>query len=118
MQISPRRLDSVGIAALSHDFGALHGNNSDVVHVLNAFSSSTNISYTFITLAQNFPSILKLPLPRVHFSQKLNLIVGKICHEMLSRTRKETETGGTEQGDRSCLGLLCESCPSDSNRKP
>ncbi|KAG2095863.1 cytochrome P450 [Suillus cothurnatus] len=99
-------LDSVGIAALSHDFGALHGNNSDVVHVLNAFSSSTNISYTFITLAQNFPSILKLPLPRVHFSQKLNLIVGKICHEMLSRTRKETETGGTEQGDRSCLGLL------------
>ncbi|KAG1840185.1 cytochrome P450 [Suillus subalutaceus] len=101
-------LDSVGIAALSHDFGALHGNNSDVVHVLNAFSSSTNVSYNLVTLAQNFPSILKLPLPRIQFSQKLNLIVGKICQEMVSRTRKEKETGGTGQGDKSCLNSLLE----------
>lgn len=97
-------LDSVGIVALSHDFDALYGNNSDVVHVLNAFSSSTSVSYNLVTLAQNFPSILKLPLPRIQFSQKLNPIVSKICQEMVSRTRKEKETGGTEQGDRSCLG--------------
>ncbi|KAG1762538.1 cytochrome P450 [Suillus occidentalis] len=99
-------LDSVGIAALSHDFGALRGHVSDVVHVLNAFSSSSNVSYNLVTLAQNFPSILKLPLPRIQFAQKLNTIVGEICQEMLSRMRREKESGGIEQGDRSCLSLL------------
>ncbi|KAG2127108.1 cytochrome P450 [Suillus clintonianus] len=99
-------LDSVGIAVLSHDFGALDGNDSDVAHVLNAFGSSPNASHNLVILAQNFPSILKLPWPRTQFAKKLSLIVGKICHEMLSRTRKENETGGAEQGDKSCLGLL------------
>ncbi|KAG1733129.1 cytochrome P450 [Suillus lakei] len=99
-------LDSAGIAVLSHDFGALDGNDSDVVHVLNAFGSSANVSHNLVILAQNFPSLLKLPLPRTQFSKKLSLIVGKICQEMLSRTRKEKETGGAEQGDKSCLGLL------------
>lgn len=99
-------LDSVGIAALSHDFGALRGRVSDVVHVLNAFSSSSNMNYNLVTLAQNFPSILKLPLPRIQFAQKLNTIVGDICQEMLSRMRREKESGGVEQGDRSCLSLL------------
>jgi hypothetical protein len=117
MQHSPLRLDSVGIAALSHDFGALRGRVSDVVHVLNAFSSSSNVNYNLVTLAQNFPSILKLPLPRIQFAQKLNTIVGEICQEMLSRMRREKESGGVEQGDRSCLSLLCESCHSNSNCK-
>ncbi|KAG1741245.1 cytochrome P450 [Suillus lakei] len=99
-------LDSVGIAVLSHDFGALDGNNSDVMHILNAFGPSAIFSYKLVTLAQSFPFILKLPLPRMQFAQKLNLIVGKICQEMVSRMRKEKETGGAEQGDKSCLGLL------------
>jgi len=107
-QYLPYRLDSAGIAVLSHDFGALDGNDSDVVHVLNAFGSSANVSHNLVILAQNFPSIMKLPLPRTQFSQKLSMIIGKICQEMLSRTRKEKETGGAEQGDKSCLGLLCE----------
>ncbi|KAG2064142.1 cytochrome P450 [Suillus decipiens] len=101
-----KRLDSVGIAALSHDFGTLHRNDSDVVHVLNAFSSSSNISYSLVTLAQNSPSLLKLPLPRIQFSHKLNIIVGKICQEMVSRMRKEKETDGADQEDGSCLGFL------------
>ncbi|KAG1860917.1 cytochrome P450 [Suillus subluteus] len=99
-------LDSAGIAVLSHDFGALDGNDSEVVHVLNAFGSSANVSNILVILAQNFPSILKLPLPRTQFSRKFRLIIGKICQEMLSRTRKEKETGGAVQGDKSCLGLL------------
>ncbi|KAG1733369.1 cytochrome P450 [Suillus paluster] len=99
-------LDSVGIAVLSHDFGALDGKDSDVAQVLNAFGSSTGVSHNLVILAQNFPSILKLPIPRTQFSQKFNLIIGKICQDMLSRTRKEKETGGTEQGDKSCLGFL------------
>jgi len=110
----PHRLDSAGIAVLSHDFGALDGNDSDVVHVLNAFGSSSNVSHILVLLAQNFPSILKLPLPRTQFSLKFRLIVGKICEEMLSRSRKEKETGGAVQGDKSCLGLLCESCRSSA----
>ncbi|KAG1852104.1 hypothetical protein DFJ58DRAFT_661388, partial [Suillus subalutaceus] len=103
-------LDSVGIAVLSHDFSALGGNDSVVGHVLNAFSSSVDVSNNLVILAQNFPFIVKLPLPRTQFSLKFRLIVGKICQEMLSRTRKEKETGGAAQGDKSCLGLLCESC--------
>ncbi|KAG1808924.1 cytochrome P450 [Suillus subaureus] len=99
-------LDSAGIAVFSHDFGALDGNDSDVVHVLNAFGSSANFSNNLVILAQNFPSILKLPLPRTQFARKFRLIIGKICQELLSRTRKETETGGAAQGDKSCLGLL------------
>ncbi|KAG1778181.1 cytochrome P450 [Suillus placidus] len=99
-------LDSAGIGILSHDFGALDGNDSDVLHVLNAFSSSSDVSNNLVILAQNFPSILKLPLPRTQFARRFTLIIGKICQEMLSRTRKEKETGGAEQGDKSCLGLL------------
>ncbi|KAG0696075.1 cytochrome P450 [Suillus ampliporus] len=99
-------LDSAGIAVLSHDFGALDGKDSDVARVLNAFNSSANVSHNLVILAQNFPSILKLPLGRTQFSQRFNLIIGNICQEMLSRTRKEKETGGVEQGDKSCLGLL------------
>ncbi|KAG1781413.1 cytochrome P450 [Suillus placidus] len=87
-----------GIAILSHDFGALDGNDSDVAHVLNAFDSFSNDSHNLVILAQNFPSILKF-----------SLIVGKICQEMLSRTRKEKETGGAAQGDKSCLGMLYKS---------
>ncbi|KAG2098923.1 cytochrome P450 [Suillus discolor] len=92
-------LDSAGIAVLSHDFGALDGNDSDVGHILNAFGSSTNVPSNLIILAQNFPFILKLPLPAIRFSLKLRLIVGKICQEMLLRTRKENETGGAEQAE-------------------
>ncbi|KAG2143538.1 cytochrome P450 [Suillus bovinus] len=99
-------LDSAGIGILSHDFGALDGNDSDVVNVLNAFGSSTHVSSNLFILAQNFPAILKLPLPRTQFTRKFRLIVGKVCEEMLLRTRKEKETGGAEQGDKSCLGLL------------
>ncbi|KAG2139230.1 cytochrome P450, partial [Suillus clintonianus] len=99
-------LDSAGIGVLSHDFGALDGNDSEVVNVLNAFSSSASISFNLVALAQKFPSILKLPLPRMQFSQRLNFLLGKICQEMISRTRKEKEAGGAEQGDKSCLGLL------------
>ncbi|KAG2341448.1 cytochrome P450 [Suillus weaverae] len=99
-------LDSAGIAILSHDFGALDGNDSDVAHILNAFGSFSNDSHNLVILAQNFPSILKLPLPRTQFARRFSLIVGKICQEMLLRTRKEEETGGAAQGDKSCLGLL------------
>ncbi|KAG2137925.1 cytochrome P450 [Suillus clintonianus] len=99
-------LDSVGIAVLSHDFGALNGNHSEAADVLNAFGLSGNAAHSLVILAQNFPSILKLPLPRTQFAQKLSLIVGKICEEMLLRSRKEIETGGATQGDKSCLGLL------------
>ncbi|KAG2035226.1 cytochrome P450 [Suillus americanus] len=99
-------LDSAGIGILSHDFGALDGNDSDVTHVLNAFSSAAHVSHKLVILAQNFPSILKLPLPRTQFAQKLNLALGKICQEMLLRTHKEKETGSADQGDKSCLGLL------------
>ncbi|KAG2064190.1 cytochrome P450 [Suillus decipiens] len=99
-------LDSIGMGVLSHDFGALDGNDSDVAHALNAFGSSGNVSNNLVILAQIFPSILKLPIPRTQFARKFNLIMGKICQEMLSRTRKEKETGNVEQGDKSCLGLL------------
>ncbi|KAG1839565.1 cytochrome P450 [Suillus subalutaceus] len=99
-------LDSAGIAILSHDFGALDGTDSEVEQVLNAFSSSAFVSSKSVMLAQRFPSILKLPLPRTQFSHRLNHIMGEICQEMLLRRRKEKETGGTDQGDKSCLGLL------------
>ncbi|KAG1883367.1 cytochrome P450 [Suillus subluteus] len=99
-------LDSAGIGILSHDFGALDGNDSDVAQVLNAFSSAAYVSHKLVMLAQGFPSLLKLPLPRKQFAQTLNLTIGKICQEMLLQTRKEKETGGADQGDKSCLGLL------------
>ncbi|KAG1876043.1 cytochrome P450 [Suillus tomentosus] len=99
-------LDSAGIGILSHDFGALDGNGSDVEHVLNAFSASVDPSHSLFILGQTFPCIMKLPWPRTKFSQKLHLTVGQICQEMLSRRRKEKETGGTDERDKSCLGLL------------
>ncbi|KAG1876047.1 cytochrome P450 [Suillus tomentosus] len=95
-----------GIGILSHDFGALDGNGSDVEHVLNAFSASVDPSHSLFILGQTFPCIMKLPWPRTKFSQKLHLTVGKICQEMLSRRRKEKETGGIDERDKSCLGLL------------
>jgi len=110
IQHPPRRLDVAGIAVLSHDFGALDGKDSDVTHVLNAFGAFASVSHNLIMLAQAFPSILKLPLPRTQFARRLNQIIGKICQEMVVRMRKEKETGGAEEGDRSCLGSLREFC--------
>ncbi|KAJ8592594.1 cytochrome P450 [Rhizopogon salebrosus TDB-379] len=108
-------LDGVGMAVLSHDFGALDGKDSGVARVLNAFGSSNNVSQNLLALIERFPSIMMLPLPRAQSSQKLNQIVGEICREMLARTRKEKEIGGVEQGDKSCLGLLLKAEESGSN---
>ncbi|KAG2104726.1 cytochrome P450 [Suillus discolor] len=47
-----------GIGILSHDFGALDGNGSDVEHVLNAFSASVDPSNSLFILGQTFPSIM------------------------------------------------------------
>ncbi|KAG2127115.1 cytochrome P450 [Suillus clintonianus] len=99
-------LDSLGIAVLSHDFGALHGHQSDVQYVLNAASSASNASPDLAVLAQIFPSVLRLPLPHTRFFKKLAVSLGKICNETLSRTRKAKEAGAAEQGDKSCLNLL------------
>ncbi|KAG1808925.1 cytochrome P450 [Suillus subaureus] len=84
---APCHIDSTVwvLAVLSHDFGTLDGNDSEVAHILNVFGSSIDVSNNLL----------------------------KICQEMLSRTRKEKETGGAVQGDKSCLGLLSRDLTSE-----
>ncbi|KAG1839555.1 cytochrome P450 [Suillus subalutaceus] len=92
------------VIAWDAEIGSNSGTDCAVIDVQQC--SSTGISHKLVMLAQSFPSIMKLPLPRTQFAQKFNLIIGKICEEMLLRTRKEKETGGADQGDKSCMGLL------------
>ncbi|KAF9239176.1 cytochrome P450 [Melanogaster broomeanus] len=102
------RLDTIGIAGFSHDFGSLDGKPASVTEMFDAFGSSSNAGLNFMfLLAQAFPSIIRLPTPRSKLIDRLSDSMGEISTVLLNRTRKEKELGiEDDKGEKSVIGLL------------
>ena len=104
------RLDTIGLAGFSHNFGALEGTHATVTEVFDTFGASPRSSARnkgLLLLAQSFPFLTRLPTPRGKLMQKLNVAMEEISNELLARTRKELEigvVGGKEE--RSVIGML------------
>jgi hypothetical protein len=107
---STDRLDSIGIAGFSHDFGSLDGKKTSVTEVFDAFGhSSSAINVVLLLLSQAFPFITRIPTSRSKLIRRLNATIGEISAVLLDRTRKEKELGiADEKGDHSIIGLLSE----------
>ena len=104
------RLDNVGLAGFSHNFGALEGKREIVTEVFDTFGTSPHSSALnkgIHLLAQRFPLLVQLPTPRGKLIQKLNDAMDEISSVLLARTQKELEmgvVGGKEE--KSIIGLL------------
>lgn len=104
------RLDTIGIAGFSHDFGSLDGKHNSVTEVFGLLSTDTRgetLHMLFVMLAMTFPSLLKLPTPHSKLVAKLNDTMGEISNALLTRSRKEKEAGTLgESEEKSIIGLL------------
>ena len=103
------RLDTVGIAGFSHDFGTLQGKHSAVASTFDAFGSLKPglLSGMQFIIGLVFPWVLKLPTGFRKLVNKLNVHMGEIAQELLENTRKESE-GESKTEDKSIIGLLSE----------
>ena len=104
------RLDTIGLAGFSHNFGALEGKHTTVTEVFDTFGASPRSSALnkgLRLLAQTFPLLMRLPTRRGKLIQKLTLAMEEISNALLARTQKELEigvAGGAEE--KSIIGLL------------
>jgi len=104
------RLDTIGIAGFSHDFGSLDGKHSVVTEVFDSFGSNpkvTVLSRLVFLLAQVFPVLTKIPTQRKKLTNKLNAIMGEIFNDLLVRSRREKDmnVSDTDAG-KSIMELL------------
>ena len=105
------RLDSIGIAGFSHNFGALDGNNTPVVDVFDSFASSDTsfLSKLVFFLGPVFPMLQNLPTRQNRMFRRLRRTMGGIADELVSRDRSMREEGkGRKEEEKSIIGLLCE----------
>lgn len=103
------RMDTIGIAGFSYDFGTLHGQKP---HLASALESLTDLPPSILTTAlilmsNRFPIIRKLPTSRNKLMKKLSVSMDDISNELLETSRKEKMGMGTTKSvERSVIGLL------------
>jgi hypothetical protein len=102
------RLDSVGVAGFSHDFGTLQGKHSTIAEVFDSFGKlkPTFFQIMIFVLSVAFPIFARTPSPRKTLVKKFKLTTEEISRELLERTRKEKEGTAEGKGDQSIIGLL------------
>ena len=102
-------LDSIGIAGLGHDFGALHGKRSAVGEVFDSFGVTPPSHLAMELIGQVFPVVTRLPTSRNRLLKKLNETMAEISKRLLETSRREKELGGSAVGtSRSAMSMLCE----------
>ena len=101
------RLDSIGIAGFSHNFGCLEGENPPVAQVFEEFATMkpTFITISIVLLAQLFPILWSIPTKRRRLTQAFNRSVEEIAKKLLEETRKE-KAGLSGKEEKSLIGLL------------
>ncbi|KAF7291836.1 Cytochrome P450 [Mycena chlorophos] len=105
-------LDSMGIAGFSYDFGYLDGKSSPVTR---AFEAMQTIPASFaagvvMLLSQTFPILTSIPTKRTRLFMDLRDSMNVIANRLLETTRREKETGVTEEfSEKSIIGLLLKS---------
>ncbi|KAI6041429.1 cytochrome P450 [Pisolithus marmoratus] len=89
------RLDTIGLAGFSHDFGSLDGKSASITAVLDTFGSSLKRSTVTacLLLSQTFPFLSYAPTPRSGLFREMQRAIEDASTELLARTRKEFLTG-------------------------
>jgi hypothetical protein len=106
------RLDTIGLAGFSHNFGALEGKHASVTEVFGAFGASPRsmaFNKGIVLLAEAFPFLMWLPTRRRKLLKKLSAVMEEISNLLLARAQKELEigvVGGKEE--KSLIGLLSD----------
>ncbi|KAF9802484.1 hypothetical protein IEO21_09893 [Rhodonia placenta] len=106
--LSRCRLDSIGIAGFSHDFGTLHGKHSTVAETFDSFSSlkPTLIGVAVFIVGLAFPRVMmRIPTAFRMLVKQLNASMAEVADDLLANTRKESE-GEDKAEDKSIIGLL------------
>ena len=103
-------LDSIGLAAFGHDFGALHGEHGTVEEAFDMFGSAPPRIFDVIIglLGPTFPFLLSLPTHRQRVIEKLNNALQGIAERLLDATRKEAQLDVIGDSSRSIIGTLSE----------
>ncbi|OBZ71957.1 Secologanin synthase [Grifola frondosa] len=109
------RLDSIGIAGFSHDFGSLDGKKSAVATVFETFGTlKPSVLTKFILLfSQTFPILFRIPTPLSRLERQLNSSTQGIADELLENTRKESY--GTNTAEKSIIGVLIKAEDQDAS---
>jgi len=107
------RLDSIGIAGFSHDFGSLKGQTSPVVAAVDSFGSikpSFSIMLSFV-LGMILPGLSsKIPNRLMRTMTSLAMGLRGIASELLDKATKEKAEVGAGEVDKSIIGALGEKC--------
>ncbi|KAJ7180585.1 cytochrome P450 [Mycena filopes] len=88
------RLDIIGLAAFAHEFKSLDGEPSVVLTALTALEHSkpsTTVTKIFL-LAQTFPALLRLPLPRSRHVKDLSNSIDTVIDGLLAKSNQNTDT--------------------------
>jgi hypothetical protein len=115
LTLSIHRLDSMGLAGFSHDFGALGGQRSLLRELFDAFASAplSLMSIVVLLLAPAVPALSRLPTQRAQLRNRFSGQSGVIARELLAKTAEGE--GTIRKDDRSILGLL-STCSTHNNR--
>lgn len=103
-------LDTIGLTAFGHDFGALYGKYGAVEEAFDMLGTAPPRGLDIITsiLGPFFPFLLNIPTTRQMLLLKLNTAMQGIAEELLKKTREEVELGIIGSSSRSIMGALSE----------
>jgi hypothetical protein len=106
-QLHPR-LDSLGIAGFSHDFGTLLGKHSKIAEVIESFGmlKQTGFQLILLMLSTPFPFLARTPSPENILWKKFRSKADEISMELLERTKQEQNGNVQSKRDNSVIELL------------
>ncbi|KAF6748565.1 cytochrome P450 [Ephemerocybe angulata] len=106
-------LDDLGIAGFGHDFGALDGNDPEVIKIFEAFErpeSSGWVSKVLFILGPAFPILQRLPARHNRTMKRIKSSMAAVADMILVPSgRKGSGAAGADQAksiDKSIMGLL------------
>ncbi|KAI6121786.1 cytochrome P450 [Pisolithus sp. B1] len=111
-------LDSMGLAAFSHDFGSLDGESASITKIFDTFGSSANrsaVNSAALLLSHVFPLLEYLPTQRTKLIRETQRIMEDISKELLARSKKEKEEVLDGKEDKSAIGVLVKANDSNSS---
>jgi hypothetical protein len=99
------RLDSIGLAGFSHDFGSLRGQTSALGSLLDSTSRMpmSLLELAVILLEPTLPFLTEIPTPRSRLRHEIKTVCGELSRGLLTQTKRSE---GTEVDPKSILGLL------------
>lgn len=106
-------MDSLGIAAFSHDFESLHGKSSAIIENFDAFAKYPMRGFDIVVflLTPFFPILLQLPGKRQEVNRKYRETVLNVADELLQKTRADKMSGDLKHDtSKSIIGALGTIC--------